>query len=652
MTHHAIRADPSWEGRSFSPSRLRLIIFYFALFLLSAPVAYYHLFTVFFEYDDEGYLMIAAKYVLAGYIPYEQVPIQYGPVWLLYQWLFHGWLGIPISHEAARLIFLAIWLATSVLCSLFVLRVTRSTLLAGSAYILVFLHLERLTAEPGHPQEVCAILLAISLLLSTFLGSSRGELLTIAALGVVTAATILAKINLGIFLFISLSLVLLLASSRRPVFTVGYVVLAGVALLLPVWLMKSRMAEGLGIPYCTVATLSMLPVLHRSVRLGPFGSFQIREHLTFLASIVGTIMTICTLGWSRGLSLSTLYYGVVGQHRQFADAFYMSVGMPPAAGDFAIIAVLAYFLLLRWIDPSRSQEQSAQILSWLKIAFGILVLGVAISAYWTEARIALMFPLQFRGHSNLLLAYATPFLWLVLVPTGTPELSLEQYLGRLTLCFVAALQTLQAFPVAGSQMVLATLPILIIAVICLYDGINTVPQLHLPDLSPAKIRSGSLTLLFLLSLTVLLYRGKSSYERFQHRVSLQLPGAERLMLPRAMAETYRRLALNLQSNCDTFLALPSMNSFYFWTQMPPPTSFNPPWWPRMLEQGQQQAIVTSLEAHERACFVYDTRLGELKNDLDRGPLLSYIQQSFHGAGSIGPFELRIRNERQNLVVLQ
>jgi len=641
MTQQAVSADLSKEKRFFSPPRQRLIIPSLALLALSAPVAYYHLFTVFFEYDDEGYLMIAAKHVLAGYTPYEQVPIQYGPVWLLYQWFFHGCLGIPISHEAARLILLVLWLAISVLCSLFVLRASRSALLAGTVYIFVFLHLERLTAEPGHPQEVCAVFLAMSLLLSTALGTSRGKLFTIAVLGTLTAATILAKANLGIFLFLSLSLTLFSASSRRPLFVVGYVLLAGGILLLPLWLMKSRMAEGLGIPYCTVTTLSLLPILHRSIRLGPFGSFQMREHLTFLSSIVVTLMMGCALVWSRGLSLSTLYYGVVGQHRQFADAFYMSVGMSPAAGDFAIAATLTYFLLLRWLDPSRAQGWSTLILPGLRIAFGIIVLGVAISAYWTEARTALMFPLQFRGHSNLLLAYATPFLWLVLVPTGTAEMSPEQYLGRLTLCFIAALQTLQAFPVAGSQMVLATLPILIIAIICLHDGLSMMSQSPLAYLLPAKIHLGSLTLVFILSLTTLLYRGKSAYERFQHRAPLQLPGAERLMLPQAMAEIYQRLAFSLRSNCDTFLALPSMNSFYFWAQMSPPTSFNPPWWPRMLAQKQQEMVVTSLEAHERACFIYDTRLGELKNDLDQGPLLSYIQQHFHGASKIGPFELRI-----------
>jgi hypothetical protein len=166
------------------------------------------------------------------------------------------------------------------------------------------------------------------------------------------------------------------------------------------------------------------------------------------------------------------------------------------------------------------------------------------------------------------------------------------------------------------------------------------------------MRLGSLALLFIFSLTTLLYRGKSAYDRFQHRAPLQLPGAERLMLPQAMADTYQGLALNLRSNCDTFLALPSMNSFYFWAQIPPPTSFNPPWWPRMLAHEQQQAVVTALEAHERACFIYDTRLGELKNDLDQGPLLSYIQQSFHNANKIGPFELRIHSKSQSPVLLQ
>ena len=56
--------------------------------------------------------------------------------------------------------------------------------------------------EPGHPQELCALLVMISLLAGTYLETSR--LTMIVLLGVLCGFAITCKVNVGIFLAIAL----------------------------------------------------------------------------------------------------------------------------------------------------------------------------------------------------------------------------------------------------------------------------------------------------------------------------------------------------------------------------------------------------------------------------------------------------------------
>jgi hypothetical protein len=596
--------------------------------------------------------MIATRYVVSGHTPYEQVYIQYGPVWLFYQWLLYGWLGVPISHDAVRLNSLIHWLIIASLGGFFIFRATHSSLLAGAAYIMTLLHLDRFAAEPGHPQEVCTILILLALVLSTFLEIPYRRSRVVTVLGAIVAAVSLVKANVGIYLCISTLLLLLSASGRSGVLAIFYSLVAGVALLLPLGLMRTRLMEGRAVMYYMVATLSMIPVLSSSRGFSCVASFRPREMLIFLGAMAASIAAICIFAGSYSLSTGDLVYGMIEQHKQIAEAFYVSIGMPPLVGIVAMIAFLSYFLLRQWSSDSSLKGRPIVIFSWLKLIFAITVLGAASSAYWAEAQIPLTDILQFRGHSDLLLMYATPFLWVVLMPPGGSQTSPGDGLCRRMICLVAALQILQVFPIVGSQIVPATFPILLSAVICLSDGMNALVHYYCSDMCAAKIRFGSYLSLLFLVLTLLLHRGWGSYKHFKNLVPLRLPGAESVRMAKDEVAIYRRLVLNLQSNCDTFLSFPAMNSLYFWTQISPPTAFNATWWPRMLEQEQQRKILASLEAYDRVCFLYDTRHEMRRNDLDRSPLLTYLQQNFHSVGSIGPFELRGRNGRHFPLILQ
>ena len=54
-------------------------------------VAYLDVFSTFWQYDDEGFMMLTVKHFLDGYPLYNEIWTPYGPFYYLYKWVVHGW---------------------------------------------------------------------------------------------------------------------------------------------------------------------------------------------------------------------------------------------------------------------------------------------------------------------------------------------------------------------------------------------------------------------------------------------------------------------------------------------------------------------------------------------------------------------------------
>ena len=92
-----------------------------------------------------------------------------------------------------------------------------------------------------------------------------------------------------------------------------------------------------------------------------------------------------------------------------------------------------------------------------------------------------------------------------------------------------------------------------------------------------------------------------------------------------------------------------MNSFYFWTEMRPPTSSTAKSWKMtLLDDPQQQAVVDSLRQATDLCIVR-TCAGLpawLGGDSDQGcPLDRYINSAFTNALSEGGYDIMVKTER-------
>src|SRR5579863_2722267 len=165
-----------------------------ALVLLGilAVFAYARTFTQFPPYDDEGLLMISVQGFLRGHALYDQVLTFYGPFYYLYEWFIHSVAGLPLTDDVTRALCIFHWLLASSLLALAAGRITRSAFMGFLVFVQAVLHLVPMAFEPGHPQELVSLLLALSALVAV--GGIQKHL-TFPLLAAIGAALVLIKVN-------------------------------------------------------------------------------------------------------------------------------------------------------------------------------------------------------------------------------------------------------------------------------------------------------------------------------------------------------------------------------------------------------------------------------------------------------------------------
>ena len=173
-------------------------------------------FSQFQDYDDEGYLLLTVQQFLRGLPLYDEVYTQYGPAYYLWQQVLHTVMGIPVTHDATRVVTVVVWLVSSALVGTMVWLLTNRALLTAIGIAVSFLHLTQLTFEPGHPQELCLLGVLGAVALAMWRLAVHGHLGAPASFGVwaLVSLTAFTKVNVGAFLAGALTLGLM-TSLRR-----------------------------------------------------------------------------------------------------------------------------------------------------------------------------------------------------------------------------------------------------------------------------------------------------------------------------------------------------------------------------------------------------------------------------------------------------
>jgi hypothetical protein len=623
---------------------VKLLAVFGAITAWALVTGYYQVFSIFAEYDDEGYLMLTVKQFTEGFILYDQIYTQYGPAYYIYKWLPHVFFNLPVTHNVTRLTTLFVWTLIGLVSGLFAYRITRSSLAAAAVYLLAFLALFRTVYEPGHPQELCGLLVISSLFLLTGEIYGRNFEIRIALMGAILAFLCLAKVNVGIFVCLSLAITFFAFTKASKLQRLAFIGLTCAAALLPFVLFREHLFIGwlnLSIIVAVALTATLLIILIR----GEKHIFSLRQYLTIAVSFLVTAFLILIFVSLQGTTPEALLNGVVLQHFRFGDNFYMAAPIQRLAIFWAIFALAIAAGILYF---ARKRPFETRIVGFiLKNGFGLTVIMASLIGYY-----------NFLG-SFLLLSFATPFLWLLLLQPFENENENENEiiskkrsfsnadLPRTALIFVALLQTLQIYPIAGTQMSYATFTMLIVAVLCLNDAARQAKSLFPQISGNIKLQKSLLIVAALGLFCVAAYRTYANREIYNSQTPFDLAGATKLRLPEKDVAAYNFLVENIQSNCDVFVSMPGINSLYFWTQKEPPTTYNATAWMSLLSDEQQQAIVERLKTERRVCVVYHPQLtqnGLRERDLSSFPLSRYILNNFSVRGEINQYRFMMRDD--------
>jgi hypothetical protein len=621
------------------PSAVRTAAWFTLLTVPAAFAAYYRIFSGFAEWDDEGTLMMQVRQYLTGSRLYEEIYSGYGPVYFFYNWMVRSATGNVLDHNAVRLTSAAVSLLCPLLCAWIVLRLTRSLAAASVAHLLVFRGLLFFTNEPGHPQELCMLLLLCLAGSGILAANPRCLWLAMAAAGSLAAALTLVKVNIGIFAILAAAVAILVQSPPTWFWRMAKYAAGCAALVLPFALMRVHLNDPAAQAYGFVVTAAMAGVLAVAPGFAKAGALSARQCLAAAAGFAVTfVLVLLVLVW-QGVPLQATFNALVlNQVRMNVSPgfWYGAVELSRIWMAWAMAGLGAAILVARAMR--RVEADVYRLLAPFQVLFGAagLLIGLLVP--------------------GLLLGFVTPFCWLPLCPRADQGPA-RQVHARILLCAAAVLQTLNAYPMAGSQTYFLRVLLMLVAAISLVDGLRSPSQAA--RLAPVIRRfarpAAAVTLAAVaLAYPVLGYRAERLYTSF---TPLDMPGADLIHVEKAEAEDYQWLVTQLRQNCDTFVGLPGIPSLYFWTGKPlpgsvhqPPGPLNMDQWMDLFTSSQQEAIADDFSRHPNACAVYHPSGVDFwntgKHDVRGWPLANYILTHFKTIGQTGDYQFMIRNERQ------
>jgi hypothetical protein len=625
-------AKRQWER---PPVRIAAAALAFAaVTLVTVLVARPSMFTVVDPFEDEGYVLTVLKSFLNHGALYDDVYSQYGPFYYDVWGGLFALLGIPATPDAGRAVTLVVWVLSSLAFGLAAMRISRSLLLGLAVQMAVFSALSALTNEPMHPVGIIALLLAALVGASSFM-RERISILSAALVGGAVAALFLVKVNVGVFALASLTLTCVvsfpaLGSRRwlRPLVEAAFVA-------LPLLLLVSKYGEGWARHYAVhvaIATLAVVIVL----RARQLGHRPTEELWWMLGGLVTVGLTSCLAVIGFGTSLDGLFDGVIGQPLQRADSYILPFALAGRTWLFDLVALagaVGYWYAVR--DRGfRPDGAWVAVGSLLAILVG---LGLALSVI---GRTLLFGTTELSGYQLGFLAFA----WVALVPApGKPDP--DTAFARLLLPLLAVPQALHAFPVAGSQIKLASFLLIPVGAICVANGVRGL-ALALGDelerraalaLGPAVAAA----LLLFVANTTLRAPLRSARATYDAQVPLGLPGERDVRLPAKQVDAYRRITGAIDRNCGSFLTLPGMDYFYIWTDQEPPTGYNATAWMTLFDDAQQRRVIEDTRSIHGLCLLRNIGLAEgwSQGPIPPGPLVSYLERGFRPIVNFGPYEL-------------
>lgn len=629
-----------WRETLTDPAVVAIAL-YAVVAMGAAVAAYFALFTQFAPYDDEGTLLVTLKAFANGATLYSDVYTPYGP---FYYELFGGLFalsGQAVTTDVSRTLVLVLWVATSLLFGFASQRLTGRLLLGVTGMIAAFGSLYALANEPMHPQILCVLLLGAFALLAVSEPTRRAGWAGAAA-GALLAALTLTKLNLGVFAIAALVLAATLALEplRRRRWVLWPV--AAALLAMPVVLMARDLSLG------WVRNLMLLEVLAMAAILVAAWPSRPRPDEDgsglgrwLLGAAVGFAVGFAAIGLAivlNGSSPADVYDGMVTEAMRVRDVNITEFPSPGAAVDWAIAAVAAAALSVRL----GSSDNAPSI--WP----GLLRAAAGLTIWFTVARVA---PVALNPSAGNPDSLAMVLAWVAAIPpAGVVETPYKRFL-RVFLPALAVAQTLQVYPVAGSQMSIAALTFVPVGALCLADALTSLRAWSEARGARALERFGivvgvvSVALAAQFALDSIARPAANGAVVYRDQKALPFDGAGQLRLAPEEADTYARLVgLLHEHRCTDFIGYPNIDSFYLWSGIDAPPPVAPGAWIVALDGERQRRVADELRASPRPCAIRsDARAQNWLRGApppDR-PLARYVLDGFVPVAEVGEFQFML-----------
>jgi hypothetical protein len=613
---------------------LLALIGFAAVTLATGLIAHPRMFSSFADYDDEGYMLTALKGFINHGELYDRVFTQYGPFYYEFWGGIFQLFGISVTHDSGRTVAMVVWILSSLILGLTIVRITRSVILGLGTQILSFSVLTVLIGEPMHPVGLIALLLAVIVAIAAFVDEGESPY-AMALLGLAAGALVLTKINVGAFAVLSIVFACVLSYPVLRARRWPRLGIEAIFVVIPILLMLSKFGEASVRHYAVHVAVSALAVVIvlRAREPGRRGAGDLRW---LVGGFVVLVVLCCVTIVAAGTSLHGLFHGVIKQPLELSSAYSNPLQLASRTYAFdavGLAAAAAYWFSLRRRGAAPGNVWHA---AWsaFAIAVGIVMaFGVAGSGLPFDSSSVVGYQLSML-----------PFAWVALVATLPGERAVPSFV-RLLLPLLAVLQALHAYPVAGSQVGLASLLLVPTGALCVANGVRGLAATV--DVEADRLALGGFAVVATLVLTWFavntflrepLHADRAAYHA---GVSLDLPGSHQMHLSPEEAELYVAVSNGIRENCAATVMEPGMDSFYLWSGQEPP-SYTATGWETLFDQEQQQKVIDDTAPLEDLCLLRNNGIQALWGTRE-GILTRYLEQGFTPLATWGGYELLRRD---------
>jgi hypothetical protein len=594
-------------------------------------LGFYHIFSHFNYWDDEGYVLLSIKEFISQGELYDTVYSQYGPFLYLYRSIIHSFL--PVSHDAGRIINLLEWVFAACFLGLTAKQLFRSP---GFSIWVLFsgFWLSRMAAlHPGHPQSL--IILQISIICALFgfwihkSTTHTMRALSIFIVGLLSAAIACVKINVGAFVLLPILLVMSTASPHKFVRKVCIYMFSLCAIMLPLVLMKKLIHNEWCLRFCVVMTVAIMSSLFHLIRKENQQNAVVAiDWYLLISGYIGGLSLYSLFAFWTGSSLGGLLDGILfGPARHGTDYF-----VPIHLSNYTIILSIAGLVFSVLITFGKQYKYIYVFCAILKgILFGALFYAIVVA----DQRQSILF-------------ISLSWLWVLIYQI--PSRQSKHNPLKLLIVMLAIMLPLVNYPVSSHLSGSWYMHSIVIALV-LHDMLKSWEYIGNAGIIPVQpLVNWSTAILAAAGIGIVLHGTWNNYRDYPLRTSLNLSGARRLRLPFEQTRSYYYAAQNVIAHGADFFTVPGLNSFHLWCQKEPITGLNTTFWMGLLDDEQQNAIISNIKKTKKFLVLegdYSIWTKASGKDYSTKPLMKYIYSLYTNRKQCEQFTFRYKDSTKH-----